>query len=158
MNLLINNKNTGEIIHSLDVGNFDLEPFTDNRYCYNDKGYKILSMPQLYARVRSGNIDCNFVVKEVIKEEDNVTVIGEKENKKYKLSFKMKEYNCSITISPAEYKEILDRLYYLRRILLKLSDDSPEINSMRKTVEEIGRILTYNNSEEKFKNEYKEKE
>ena len=29
---------------------------------------------------------------------------------------------------------------------------------MRKTVEEIGRILTYNNCEEKFKNEYKEKE
>ena len=63
-----------------------------------------------------------------------------------------------ITISSTDYKEILDRLYYLREILFKLSDDSPEINSMRKTVEEIGRILTYNNCEEKFKNEYKEKE
>ena len=63
-----------------------------------------------------------------------------------------------LTISFTDYKEILDRLYYLREILFKLSDDSPEINSMRKTVEEIGRILTYNNSEEKFKNEYKEKE
>ena len=45
-----------------------------------------------------------------------------------------------------------------REILFKLSDDSPEINSMRKTVEEIGRILTYNNCEEKFRDEYKEKE
>lgn len=63
-----------------------------------------------------------------------------------------------ITISSTDYKEILDRLYYLREILFKLSDDSPEINSMRKTVEEIGRILTYNNSEEKFKIEYKEQE
>lgn len=63
-----------------------------------------------------------------------------------------------ITISSTDYKEILDRLYYLREILFKLSDDSPEINSMQKTVEEIGRILTYNNCEEKFKNEYKEKE
>ena len=63
-----------------------------------------------------------------------------------------------ITISPTDYKEILNRLYYLREILFKLSDDSPEINSMRKTVEEIGRILTYNNCEEKFKYEYKEKE
>ena len=68
------------------------------------------------------------------------------------------EYLNLITISPTDYKEILDRLYYLREILFKLSDDSPEINSMRKTVEEIGRILTYNNSEEKFNNEYKEKE
>ena len=51
----------------------------------------------------------------------------------------------SLTISFTDYKEILDRLYYLREILFKLSDDSPEINSMRKTVEEIGRILTYNN-------------
>ena len=51
----------------------------------------------------------------------------------------------SLTISSTDYKEILDRLYYLREILFKLSDDSPEINSMRKTVEEIGRILTYNN-------------
>ena len=63
-----------------------------------------------------------------------------------------------ITISFTDYKEILDRLYYLREILFKLSDDSPEINSMRKTVEEIGRILTYNNCEEKFRDEYKEKE
>lgn len=63
-----------------------------------------------------------------------------------------------LTISFTDYKEILDRLYYLREILSKLSDDSPEISSMRKTVEEIGRILTYNNCEEKFKNEYKEKE
>ena len=63
-----------------------------------------------------------------------------------------------ITISSTDYKEILDRLYYLREILSKLSDDSPEINSMRKTVEEIGRILTYNNCEEKFRDEYKEKE
>mgnify|MGYP000329671750 CR=1 FL=1 len=63
-----------------------------------------------------------------------------------------------ITISSTDYKEILDRLYYLREILFKLSDDTPEVNSMRKTVEEIGRILTYNNSEEKFKIEYKEKE
>ena len=63
-----------------------------------------------------------------------------------------------ITISSTDYKEILDRLYYLREILFKLSDDSPEINSMRKTVEEIGRILTYNNCEEKFRDEYKEKE
>lgn len=63
-----------------------------------------------------------------------------------------------ITISSTQYKEILDRLYFLRRVLLKLSDDNPEINSMRKTVEEIGYIFTYNNSEEKFKNEYKEKE
>lgn len=64
----------------------------------------------------------------------------------------------SLTISFTDYKEILDRLYYLREILFKLSDDSPEVNSMRKTVEEIGRILTYNNSEEKFRDEYKEKE
>ena len=63
-----------------------------------------------------------------------------------------------LTISFTDYKEILDRLYYLREILSKLSDDSPEINSMRKTVEEIGRILTYNNCEEKFRDEYKEKE
>lgn len=63
-----------------------------------------------------------------------------------------------ITISSTQYKEILDRLYFLRRVLLKLSDDNPEINSTRKTVEEIGYIFTYNNSEEKFKNEYKEKE
>lgn len=63
-----------------------------------------------------------------------------------------------LTISFTDYKEILDRLYYLREILFKLSDDSPEINSMRKTVEEIGRILTYNNCEEKFRDEYKEKE
>ena len=68
------------------------------------------------------------------------------------------EYLNLITLSPVDYKEILDRLYYLREILFKLSDDSPEINSMRKTVEEIGRILTYNNSEEKFNNEYKEQE
>ena len=68
------------------------------------------------------------------------------------------EYLNLITISPTDYKEILDRLYYLREILSKLSDDSPEINSMRKTVEEIGRILTYNNYEEKFRDEYKEKE
>ena len=59
----------------------------------------------------------------------------------------------SLTISSTDYKEILDRLHYLREILFKLSDDSPEVNSMRKTVEEIGRILTYNNCEEKFKNE-----
>ena len=63
-----------------------------------------------------------------------------------------------LTISSTDYKEILDRLYYLREILFKLSDDSPEVNSMRKTVEEIGRILTYNNCEEKFRDEYKEKE
>ena len=63
-----------------------------------------------------------------------------------------------LTISFTDYKEILDRLYYLREILFKLSDNSPEINSMRKTVEEIGRILTYNNCEEKFRDEYKEKE
>ena len=63
-----------------------------------------------------------------------------------------------ITISSTDYKEILDRLYYLREILFKLPDDSPEINSIRKTVEEIGRILTYNNCEEKFRDEYKEKE
>ena len=63
-----------------------------------------------------------------------------------------------LTISFTEYKEILDRLYYLREILSKLSDDNPEINSIRKTVEEIGYIFTYNNREEKFKNEYKEKE
>lgn len=63
-----------------------------------------------------------------------------------------------LTISSTDYKEILDRLYYLREILFKLSDDSPEINSMRKTVEEIGRILTYNNCEEKFRDGYKEKE
>lgn len=68
------------------------------------------------------------------------------------------EYLNLITISSTDYKEILDRLYYLREILFKLSDDSPEINSMRKTVEEIGRILTYNNCEEKFRDEYKEKE
>ena len=64
----------------------------------------------------------------------------------------------SLTISFTDYKEILDRLYYLREILFKLSDDSPEVNSMRKTVEEIGRILTYNNCEEKFRDKYKEKE
>ena len=68
------------------------------------------------------------------------------------------EYLNLITISPTDYKEILDRLYYLREILFELSDDSPEVNSIRKTVEEIGYILTYNNFEEKFKNEYKEKE
>lgn len=62
-----------------------------------------------------------------------------------------------ITISSTDYKDILDRLYYLREILFKLSDDSPEVGSMRKTVEEIGRILTYNNYEEKFRDEYKEK-
>ena len=63
------------------------------------------------------------------------------------------EYLNLITLSPVDYKEILDRLYYLREILFKLSDDSPEVDSMRKTVEEIGRILTYNNCEEKFNNE-----
>lgn len=63
-----------------------------------------------------------------------------------------------LTISFTDYKEILDRLYYLREILSKLSDDSPEISSMRKTVEEIGRILTYNNCEEKFRDEFKKKE
>ena len=63
-----------------------------------------------------------------------------------------------LTISSTDYKEILDRLYYLREILFKLSDDSPEINSMQKTVEEIGRILTYNNCEEKFRDEFKKKE
>ena len=63
-----------------------------------------------------------------------------------------------ITISFTDYKEILDRLHYLSEILFKLSDDNPEVNSMRKTVEEIGRILTYNNCEEKFRDEYKEKE
>lgn len=63
-----------------------------------------------------------------------------------------------ITISSTDYKDILDRLYYLREILFKLSGDSPEVHSMRKTVEEIGRILTYNNCEEKFRDEYKEKE
>ena len=63
-----------------------------------------------------------------------------------------------ITLSSTDYKEILDRLYYLREILFKLSDNSQEINSIRKTVEEIGRILTYNNCEEKFRDEYKEKE
>ena len=63
-----------------------------------------------------------------------------------------------ITISSTDYKEILDRLYYLREILFKLSDDSPEINSMRKTVEEIGYIFTYNNREEKFRDEFKKKE
>ena len=68
------------------------------------------------------------------------------------------EYLNLITLSPVDCKEILDRLYYLREILFKLSDDSPEINSIRKTVEEIGRILTYNNCEEKFRDEYKEKE
>ena len=68
------------------------------------------------------------------------------------------EFLNLLTISSTDYKEILDRLYYLREILFKLSDDSPEINSMRKTVEEIGRILTYNNCEEKFKIEYKEQE
>ena len=68
------------------------------------------------------------------------------------------EYLNLITLSSVDYKEILDRLYYLREILFKLSDDSPEINSMRKTVEEIGYILTHDNFEEKFKNEYKEKE
>ena len=68
------------------------------------------------------------------------------------------EFLNLLTISSTDYKEILDRLYYLREILFKLSDDSPEINSMRKTVEEIGRILTYNNCEEKFRDEYKEKE
>ena len=68
------------------------------------------------------------------------------------------EYLNLITLSPVDYKEILDRLYYLREILFELYDDSPEINSMRKTVEEIGRILTYNNCEEKFRDEYKEKE
>ena len=68
------------------------------------------------------------------------------------------EYLNLLTISFTDYKEILDRLYYLREILFKLSDDNPEVNSMRKTVEEIGRILTYNNCEEKFRDEYKEKE
>ena len=64
----------------------------------------------------------------------------------------------SLTISFTDYKEILDRLYYLREILSKLSDDNPEINSMRKTVEEIGYIFTYNNREEKFRDEFKKKE
>ena len=68
------------------------------------------------------------------------------------------EYLNLITLSPVDYKEILDRLNYLREILFKLSDDSPEINSMRKTVEEIGYVLTYNNCEEKFRDEYKENE
>ena len=68
------------------------------------------------------------------------------------------EYLNLITISPIEYKEILDKLYYLKRILFKLSDNNPEVNSILKAVEEIDYILTYNNFAEKFKNEYKEKE
>lgn len=63
-----------------------------------------------------------------------------------------------IAMSSTDYRQIMDKLYYLRRILHDLSDDTPEVNSIRKTVEEIGHILTYNNFEEKFRNEYKEEE
>lgn len=93
MNLLIKNKNTGEIIHySLDATSC-LKWFSENSYCYNNKGYKILSMPQLYLRVQGNNIDCNFIIKKVIKRENIIIIIGEKENIEYKLSFKKEKYN-----------------------------------------------------------------
>ena len=95
MNLLIKNKNTGETIHhSLDVTSC-LGWSSENSYCYNNKGYKILSIPQLYLRVQGNNIDCNFIIKKVIKRGDIIIIIGEKENIEYKLSFKKEEYNWS---------------------------------------------------------------
>ena len=87
MNLLIKNKNTGETIHSLDISPH-LEWSSENIYCYTNKGYKILSTPQLYLKIRGKNIDCNFIVKEVIKRGDIIIITGEKENIEYKLSFK----------------------------------------------------------------------
>ena len=93
MNLLIKNKNTGETIHySLDATSC-LGWLSENSYCYNNKGYKILSIPQLYLRVQGNNIDCNFIIKKVIKREDIIIIIGEKENIEYKLSFKKEERN-----------------------------------------------------------------
>ena len=93
MNLMIKNKNTGEIIHhSLDASSCS-SWFSENSYCYNNKGYKILSMPQLYLRVQGNNIDCNFIIKKVIKRGDIIIIIGEKDNIEYKLSFKREEYN-----------------------------------------------------------------
>lgn len=93
MNLLIKNKNTGETIHhSLDVTSC-LEWSSENSYCYNNKGCKILSIPQLYLRVQENNIDCNFIIKKVIRRGDIIIIIGEKENIEYKLSFKVEEYN-----------------------------------------------------------------
>lgn len=91
MNLLIENKNTGEIIHSLDVKDSRLASFTDNVCCYSNKGYKILSMPQLYIRIQGNNVDCNFIVNKVIEKRDIIIIIGEKEGIKYKLSFKKEE-------------------------------------------------------------------
>lgn len=93
MNLLIKNKNTGETIHhSLDV-NPCLNCSSETVYCYNNKGCKILSIPQLYLRVQGNNIDCNFIIKKVIRRGDIIIIIGEKENIEYKLSFKKEEYN-----------------------------------------------------------------
>ena len=93
MNLLIKNKNTGETIHhSLDVTSSS-SWFSENSYCYNNKGYKILSIPQLYLRVQGNNIDYNFIIKKVIRRGDIIIILGEKENIEYKLSFKKEEYN-----------------------------------------------------------------
>lgn len=91
MNLFIENKNIGEIICSLNVKDSCLQSFTDNIYCYNNRGYKILSMPQLYIRVHGSNIDCNFILREVIRKGDIIIIIGEKDGIKYKLSFKKGE-------------------------------------------------------------------
>lgn len=96
MNLLIKNKNTGETIHhSLGVNSY-LDGYSETVYCYNNEGRKILSISQLYARVQGKNIDCNFIVKEVIKRGDIIIIIGKKGNIEYKLSFKKEESNWSI--------------------------------------------------------------
>ena len=93
MNLMIKNKNTGETVHhSLDATSCS-SWFSENSYCYNNKGYKILSMPQLYLRVQGNNIDCKFIIKKVIRRRDIIIIIGEKDNIEYKLSFKKEEYN-----------------------------------------------------------------
>ena len=93
MNLLIKNKNTGETIHHSLAVTSCLGWFPENSYCYNNKGYKILSIPQLYLRVQENNIYCKFIVKKVIRRGDIIIIIGEKENIEYKLSFKKEEYN-----------------------------------------------------------------
>ena len=96
MNLLIKNKNTGETIHhSLDVNSY-LDSYSENSYCYNNKGYKILSIPQLYLRIKRNNTDYNFIIKKVIRRGDIIIIIGEKENIEYKLSFKKEESSWSI--------------------------------------------------------------
>ena len=96
MNLLIKNKNTGETIHhSLDVTScFGWS--SEDTYCYNNKGYKILSIPQLYLKEQGKNRECKFISKKVIRRGDIIIIIGKKGNIEYKLSFKKEESNWSI--------------------------------------------------------------